>query len=196
MGPCHGSDLGSNPSSGAFKHRGTRRPAAPVALDEARGVPQPPAWVYDRSTPGRAMGHRARAVAMLVLLALAAGCADPAPAIAVAHESGSSPDLPGVTAHGSHNVTGRAHAIEVVARNAGPSTYYVYTSQSGAWSDSVRGPDGEVTIRNNAYTQECGWTAFAPGDVLRDVVTWDETLYQGQDGQGRDHPTKPAPPGH
>ena len=139
-----------------------------------------------------------RPFALLAMLVLLAGCTDPQPppAIAVAHESGSSRDLPGVSADGYHNLTGASHAVAVVARNAGPFTYYVYTSQSGAWSDSMRGPDGEVALRNNLYTQECSWTPFAPGDVLRDVVAWDETLYQGQDDQGRDHPTKPAPPGH
>ena len=132
----------------------------------------------------------------LALLLLLAGCMAPtAQEVAVAHESASSPDLPGVTVDGFHNVTGRLHAIELVARNEGPATYYVYTSQSGAFSDSMRGPDGEVAVRNELYTSICSWTAFAPGDVLRDAVTWDETLYQGQDEQGHDNPTKPAPPG-
>src|SRR5688572_5499454 len=104
-----------------------------------------------------------RLAAVAALILLLTGCAGPGPTpseAVVARDSGSSPDLPGVTADGYHNRTGRSHAIDLVARNAGPHTYSVYTSQSGAWSDSVRGPQGEVTIRNNSYTQECGWKAF------------------------------------
>jgi hypothetical protein len=132
----------------------------------------------------------------LALLLLVAGCTSPAhpPTVAAAHDSGSSPGLPGVTVDGYHNSTGDIHDIGLVARNAGPHTYYVYTSQSGAWSDSMRGPHGEVTPRNNAYTQECSWRALAPGDVLRDEVTWDETLYVDQ-SEGKIH-TEPAPRGH
>ena len=111
------------------------------------------------------------------------------------HRSDSSTALPGVTVNATHAVEGRLHAVAMAACNAGPHTYYVYTSQSGAWTDSMRGPDGEVATRNELYTQECGWTAFRPGEVLRGHFTWDETLYQGQDNDGQERPAKPAPSG-
>lgn len=120
---------------------------------------------------------------LVALILLLPGCLtvvddSPTPSPTSSSKKGTNPALAGVTVDATLTSTGSRHALLAIARNQGPSEYYVSSICIPPWGDEVTDEDGDtVWPEPRFYCAAFGRSAFKPGERLEYRAWWNETSY-------------------
>jgi hypothetical protein len=88
--------------------------------------------------------------------------------------------------------SGRDHRLDATARNTGWEIFwFLWVPQCSLdpWGEEMVGPSGPALPREpGVHCLPCGWDALSPGETMSKSYTWDERVWDVDDGTSRQAP--------